>query len=139
MAATAVAEAVEGHGLPSLGPVRTNARALPAEPPTPLARERARTCHDGRDGLSPAYQRPRGAPFGGVASADPRMAAQARKSASRSAASGVSTRLDAGASPTPSREPGRVNPSGDAREPRAAVGGGSLRERIPAASGLGKR
>jgi len=37
------------------------------------------------------------------------------------------------------REPGRVNPSGDAREPRAAVGGGSLRERIPAASGLGER
>src|SRR6266446_4266951 len=33
MAATAVAEAVEGHGLPSLGPVRTNARALPVEPP----------------------------------------------------------------------------------------------------------
>src|SRR5437016_10033220 len=76
MAATAVAEAVEGHGLPSLGPVRTNARALPAEPPTPLERERSQTCHDGRDGLSPAYQRPRGAPFGGVASADPRMAAQ---------------------------------------------------------------
>jgi len=35
MAAAAVAEALEGHGLPSLGPVRTNARVLPAEPPTP--------------------------------------------------------------------------------------------------------